>query len=144
MRLSRREIFSRDRYLCQYCGKQTRDLTLDHVLPRHRGGRHEWENLVSACKTCNHRKAGRTPHEANMRLAREPFAAAVGIPSDTLDDWSRGPVPAPSLRDRQRRQADRVSQGPPSPRDPGRIASGRPAEPRQHQQGYPPSGAIDR
>ncbi len=77
MRLSRREVFNRDRYTCQYCGKQTRDLTLDHVLPRHRGGRHDWENLVSACKTCNHRKAGRTPREANMRLLNEPYAPKV-------------------------------------------------------------------
>ena len=77
MRLSRREVFNRDRYTCQYCGRQTRELTLDHVVPRHRGGGHEWDNLVSACKTCNHRKAGRTPHEANLRLLREPFAPKV-------------------------------------------------------------------
>ncbi|HLZ68811.1 MAG TPA: HNH endonuclease [Dehalococcoidia bacterium] len=72
MRLTRREVFVRDRYTCQYCGKQLRELTLDHVFPRHRGGRHTWENLVAACKTCNHRKAGRTPTEARMRLIREP------------------------------------------------------------------------
>lgn len=86
----------------------------------------------------------RTPGAIGHELAREPFAAAVGIPSDTLDDWTRVPVPIRPLRDRQRRQPDRVSQGPPSPRDPGRMASGRPAEPRQVQQGYPPSGASDR
>ena len=73
MRLSRREIFVRDRYTCQYCGRSTHELTLDHVLPRHRGGPHSWENLVSACKQCNHRKAGRTPKEARMHLLREPF-----------------------------------------------------------------------
>ena len=73
VRLSRREVFVRDRFTCQYCGKQTKDLTLDHVFPRHRGGKHTWENLVSACKTCNHRKAGRTPQEARMHLLREPF-----------------------------------------------------------------------
>ena len=77
MRLSRREVFNRDKFTCQYCSRQTRELTLDHVLPRHRGGRHEWENLVSACKTCNHRKAGRTPKEARMRLLREPFTPRV-------------------------------------------------------------------
>ena len=77
MRLSRREVFNRDKYTCQYCSRQTRELTLDHVLPRHRGGRHEWDNLVSACKTCNHRKAGRTPKEARMRLLREPFTPRV-------------------------------------------------------------------
>jgi 5-methylcytosine-specific restriction endonuclease McrA len=72
VKLSRREIFIRDRYTCQYCGLESRDLTLDHVVPRFRGGVHSWENLVSACKTCNHRKANRTPAEARMRLAREP------------------------------------------------------------------------
>jgi 5-methylcytosine-specific restriction endonuclease McrA len=72
-RLTRREIFMRDRYVCQYCGRQARDLTLDHVVPRNRSGRHEWENLVSACKSCNHRKAGRTPAEAHMKLLRQPF-----------------------------------------------------------------------
>ncbi len=77
MRLSRREVFNRDRHTCQYCGRQTRELTLDHVVPRHRGGRHDWENLVSACKKCNHRKAGRTPREAQMRLGREPFAPRI-------------------------------------------------------------------
>jgi 5-methylcytosine-specific restriction endonuclease McrA len=78
MRLSRREVFNRDNYTCQYCGKQTRDLTLDHVIPRHRGGTHTWENLVSACKACNHKKAGRTPQEAKMKLLREPFRPKVG------------------------------------------------------------------
>ena len=71
-RLSRREVFARDSFTCQYCGRRTHDLTLDHVLPRHRNGSHSWENLVSACKPCNHRKAGRTPHEARMRLSRPP------------------------------------------------------------------------
>lgn len=78
MRLSRREVFMRDRYTCQYCGRQTRELTLDHVFPRHRGGRHTWENLVAACKACNHRKAGRTPTEARMKLACLPARPHVG------------------------------------------------------------------
>jgi 5-methylcytosine-specific restriction endonuclease McrA len=73
MRLTRREVFQRDQYMCMYCGEQGKDLTIDHVVPRYRGGRHTWENLVSACKRCNHRKAGRTPQEARMRLIREPF-----------------------------------------------------------------------
>ena len=77
MRLSRREVFNRDHYRCLYCGRQTRELTLDHVVPRHRGGPHDWENLASACKGCNHRKAGRTPREAGMRLLHEPFAPKV-------------------------------------------------------------------
>lgn len=72
MRLTRREVFVRDRYTCQYCGRQGRDLTIDHVVPRHQGGRHTWENLVSACRSCNHRKAGHTPQEARMALLNEP------------------------------------------------------------------------
>lgn len=74
MRLSRREVFNRDRFMCQYCGRRTalKDLTLDHVIPRFRGGRHTWENLVSACRGCNHRKAGRTPREARMTLRSRP------------------------------------------------------------------------
>ncbi len=72
-RFTRRDVFLRDRFACQYCGKQTKDLTLDHVLPRHRGGGHDWGNVVAACKTCNHRKAGHTPLEAHMRLLRAPF-----------------------------------------------------------------------
>lgn len=67
-KLTRFEIFERDRYTCQYCGKQTRQLTIDHIIPRYRGGTHTWENMVSACVPCNRRKAGRTPAEAGMRL----------------------------------------------------------------------------
>ena len=71
-RLSRRAVFYRDKFTCQYCGKQSRSLTLDHILPRSRGGPHEWENVTSACIPCNHRKAGSTPLEAGMRLSRRP------------------------------------------------------------------------
>ena len=71
-KLSRREVFLRDRYTCQYCGRETRELTLDHVVPRYRGGEHSWTNVVSACIPCNHRKAGHTPAEASMRLLRAP------------------------------------------------------------------------
>ncbi len=72
-KLARFEVFKRDQYTCQYCGKETRQLTLDHVLPRYRRGQHIWENVVSACIPCNRRKAGRTPEEAGMRLMRQPF-----------------------------------------------------------------------
>lgn len=72
VKLSRREVFVRDRHTCQYCGRQSHDLTLDHVVPRHRGGGHSWENLVTACKPCNHRKGGKTLEEARLRLHREP------------------------------------------------------------------------
>jgi 5-methylcytosine-specific restriction endonuclease McrA len=70
--LSRREVFARDGYTCQYCGKHTRDLTLDHVIPRSMGGRDTWDNLVSACAQCNHRKGSRTPEQARMHLLRQP------------------------------------------------------------------------
>jgi 5-methylcytosine-specific restriction endonuclease McrA len=73
VRLSRREVFARDHHTCQYCGKTTHDLTLDHVVPRHRGGPHTWDNLVAACKACNHRKGGKLPEEARMRPVRTPF-----------------------------------------------------------------------
>ena len=65
-------MFLRDGYTCQYCGKQTKDLTIDHVMPRHRGGPHVWENVTSACIPCNHKKAGNTPKEARMTLMAEP------------------------------------------------------------------------
>ena len=61
-----------DQHRCQYCGVQTRALTVDHVIPRSRGGGHDWKNVVSACDTCNHRKAGRTPREAGMKLLARP------------------------------------------------------------------------
>ena len=78
-KLTRYEVFNRDNYSCQYCGKETRQLTLDHVIPRFRGGQHTWGNVVSACVPCNRRKAGRTPQEANMKFTRKP-----AYPSDKL------------------------------------------------------------
>jgi len=71
-KLTRLEVFNRDQYTCQYCGKETRQLTLDHVIPRYRDGEHTWENVVSACIVCNRQKAGRTPEQAGMRLIRQP------------------------------------------------------------------------
>ncbi len=71
-RLSRRAVFHRDKFTCQYCSNRSRPLTLDHILPRSQGGLHVWENVVSACVKCNHRKAGLTPIQANMRLSKTP------------------------------------------------------------------------
>lgn len=79
VRLTRKEVFARDGWTCVYCGRATRELTLDHVMPRHRGGSHTWENLVSACKPCNHRKAGRTPSEAHMLMATAPAPPRVSV-----------------------------------------------------------------
>ncbi len=65
----------RDAHTCQYCGKRPplRELNIDHILPRSRGGEDSWENLVTACRVCNLRKGWKTPEEANMHLARRPF-----------------------------------------------------------------------
>ena len=71
--LSKREILRRDEYSCQYCGRKARFLTIDHVVPRHQGGGHTWQNLVAACPACNRRKGGNTPEKANMPLRRQPF-----------------------------------------------------------------------
>jgi 5-methylcytosine-specific restriction endonuclease McrA len=74
LRLSRRNIFLRDDYTCQYCRSRlpARDLNLDHVLPRCRGGRSTWENLVTSCRVCNLRKGRATPEECGMALRRVP------------------------------------------------------------------------
>ena len=79
-KLTRLEIFSRDKYTCQYCGKETRQLTLDHVVPRYRGGEHTWENVVSACVPCNRRKAGRAPEQAGMKLLHRPAPPHSALP----------------------------------------------------------------
>jgi 5-methylcytosine-specific restriction endonuclease McrA len=72
--LSRKNILLRDRNTCQFCGKlfPASELTLDHVMPRSRGGRSTWENLVACCYTCNNRKGDRTPEEAGIHLQRRP------------------------------------------------------------------------
>ena len=73
-KLSKKEVFLRDRFTCQYCGKKAQDLTLDHVIPRRQNGAHTWENVVAACNRCNLRKAGYTPAEAKMTLRTVPRA----------------------------------------------------------------------
>ena len=76
---TRRGIFTRDQNTCQYCGTIGRrdELTIDHVVPRSRGGRSLWENLVVACAPCNGRKGARLPKEAKMQLIREPRRPSV-------------------------------------------------------------------
>lgn len=87
--LSRRGVLSRDRYRCGYCGE--RATTVDHILPRSRGGINSWENLVSACRRCNAHKADRTPEEAGMRLRVRPVAPppaiAGGIPAPEWEPY---------------------------------------------------------
>jgi 5-methylcytosine-specific restriction endonuclease McrA len=74
LRFNRRNVFARDGNQCQYCGQSfpTSELSLDHVVPRSRGGMTSWENIVCACVACNVRKGGRTPQEARMNLIRLP------------------------------------------------------------------------
>jgi 5-methylcytosine-specific restriction endonuclease McrA len=72
VKLSKREIFRRDNYTCQYCGQRQKNLTVDHVIPRRLGGSHTWENLITACAACNHRKGGRTNKQAGMKLLHKP------------------------------------------------------------------------
>ncbi|MCY7350690.1 MAG: HNH endonuclease [Cytophagaceae bacterium] len=70
--LTRQNIFKRDHHKCQYCSTND-DLTLDHVMPKSKGGRTSWDNLTTACKRCNSRKGDRAPEEANMILNQKPF-----------------------------------------------------------------------
>lgn len=74
VRFSRQNIYARDRYHCQYCGARfaTEELTYDHVIPKSRGGKTKWENIVTCCVECNRKKGGLTPAEASMKLIREP------------------------------------------------------------------------
>ena len=77
VKLCKAEVFRRDNYTCQYCGKRTNNLTIDHVIPRSLGGEHAWENLVAACPSCNHKKGGRTAKQAHMVLLRQPKAPSA-------------------------------------------------------------------
>ncbi len=96
IRFTRQNLFERDGYVCQYCGDLfgPRELNLDHVIPRERGGRTTWENITTSCQRCNSRKANRLPHEAGMRLLRKPrrpsWRPFVSVAArDRLDDaWT--------------------------------------------------------
>ena len=95
VKLTRKEIFRRDNYTCQYCGSTTRTLTIDHILPRHLDGPHIWENVVTACSTCNHEKGGRTLEQSGMVLRKkpvEPPASALYIYNHYLsqnEEWEQ-------------------------------------------------------
>ena len=97
VKLTRREVFIRDHYTCQYCGRQAGDLTIDHVVPKSKGGAHSWENLVSACKPCNHRKGGKSLGEARMTLKKSPAEPRAGqyytierrLDAVVTDSWSK-------------------------------------------------------
>ncbi len=72
-KLTRLEIFNRDKYICQYCGKEIRQPTLDHIVPRYKGGEYTWGNVVSACVACKRRKAGKTPEQDGIKLLQYLF-----------------------------------------------------------------------
>ena len=93
---TRRSVALRDNFTCQYCGDTPGRslLTMDHVLPRSRGGQTTWENVVTACRACNMRKGGRTPEEARMALRRQPrrphyVAFLLLSESGPVDVWSK-------------------------------------------------------
>jgi 5-methylcytosine-specific restriction endonuclease McrA len=92
---SRRNLFKRDRYTCQYCGSQpvADELTIDHVIPRSQGGQSTWTNCVLACVDCNHKKADRTPDQARMRLRKAPIRPGwnpvYSRHSVRMDSWQK-------------------------------------------------------
>jgi len=93
---SRKNLFKRDRYTCQYCGTQPgpEELTVDHVVPRSRGGVSSWENCVLACVECNKVKADRSPEKAGLKLRRSPrkptWKALVQVPArDRRESWDK-------------------------------------------------------
>jgi 5-methylcytosine-specific restriction endonuclease McrA len=75
--LTRRAVFARDGWACQYCGKAAENV--DHVIPRSKGGPHSWDNVVASCRRCNSRKENRAPHEVGLTLARAPFVPRDGF-----------------------------------------------------------------
>jgi len=100
VRLSKREVLRRDAHQCQYCGRKARRLTIDHIVPRFRGGSYSWDNLVAACPQCNRKKGGRTLPQARMDLLRPPreprptarylfgrYADAEGVWGKYLEGW---------------------------------------------------------
>lgn len=97
MPLTRRHVLQRDGHACQYCGYQGERLSIDHVLPRSRGGADSWENVTTACLPCNVRKGNRTPSEAGMALVRSPrrpssslgFEAARLIRAGRHHEWAK-------------------------------------------------------
>lgn len=93
--LSKREVLRRDNYTCQYCGRKSRHLTIDHVIPRRHGGPHSWDNLVAACPQCNRLKGGNLLTEISMSLKcapREPSPSAAyrfGTHLDHHQEWAQ-------------------------------------------------------
>ncbi len=95
IKLTKREVFRRDNYRCQYCGQESAHLTIDHVVPRRSGGGHAWTNLVAACPACNRRKGSRALSDAHMHLLCPPFeptataAYLFGRHAQQYHEWAR-------------------------------------------------------
>lgn len=87
--LSRKALFQRDSFTCQYCGTKPGKLEVEHVIPRSKGGRNVWQNVTTACRACNAKKRDRTPEEAGMILRSKPFAPnrIAMIAARGHDEW---------------------------------------------------------
>src|SRR5579862_2628819 len=90
--VNRRTVFARDGHRCQYCGSAAE--SIDHVLPRSRGGLHAWDNVVAACRRCNTRKEDRLPHEAGLVLRSAPMAPRqrvwlLAMSGGAREDWAQ-------------------------------------------------------
>ncbi len=72
LRLTRRTVFARDNFTCQYCGATSKEMTIDHVVPKRHGGPATWDNLVCCCRKCNTRKSDKLAHQVGMKLLRPP------------------------------------------------------------------------
>lgn len=95
VKLTRKALYERDRYVCQYCGNKFKsdELNIEHILPKSRGGQNTWENLAAACISCNRKKGNRTPSEAGMKLIKTPrkpkpkAEARIKFGSERYKDW---------------------------------------------------------
>jgi len=94
---TRATLFLRDEFTCQYCGYKGKDLTFDHVVPKSRGGKTRWDNVVAACQSCNLRKAAKTTSQAGFKLKKEPTKPSPEVllnkgkkfpPSDMHKSWN--------------------------------------------------------
>jgi len=107
IKFSRQNVLARDKFCCQYCGAKGPgvELTFDHVVPKSRGGRTEWENIVMACRDCNSKKGNQTPVQAGLRLRTKPYKPSwvpifnvtlrnlARVPAEWLDYWTAELVP---------------------------------------------------
>ena len=83
LKVNRNRIYKRDNHKCVYCGSR-KDLTIDHVIPKSKGGTNEWTNLVTCCFKCNFIKADRTPEQANMKMSHKPYKPQLFLDNDVI------------------------------------------------------------